>query len=114
MGRSMKKNNKLSIENEISQLLCFIGKRLKHFREIRELSQTDVHHQTGIAKSTISEIENGHCKDAKLSTIVALTHTYNIDFSILTMKQSLIEEDSDVEAFRGAFDTLHEIYKKIK
>ena len=103
-----------NIENEMNHLLSFLGRRLKHFRKLHGYSQTYVHLNTGIAKSTISEIENGHCKDPKLSTLVTLTNFYEIDFSILTMKQNAFEEDTDVEAFRKAFDTLHEIYKKIK
>ena len=102
------------IEHELNQLLNFLGRRLKHFRELRQLSQTDVHLKTGIAKSTISEIENGHCKDPKLSTIVSLAYTYEIDLSVLLMKQNLIEEENDIAQFRDAFDALNKIYNKIK
>jgi transcriptional regulator with XRE-family HTH domain len=37
-----------------------VGKRLKHFRELKGLSQSKIEERTGLVRSYISRVENGH------------------------------------------------------
>lgn len=37
-----------------------IGKRLRELREAKGSSQTDIEHQTGLSRTHVSRIENGH------------------------------------------------------
>jgi transcriptional regulator with XRE-family HTH domain len=37
-----------------------VGKRLRHFRELKGLSQSKIEERTGLVRSYISRVENGH------------------------------------------------------
>lgn len=56
---------------------------LRHFLEAKEVSQADLHRETGIPKSTISEIVGGK-KPFSRQIIRKLADYFNVDVSLLT------------------------------
>lgn len=56
---------------------AIFAQNIRKLREVRGLSQRDVHHQTGIAQSHISEIETG-TSNLAINTMVKLAAVMNI------------------------------------
>ena len=62
---------------------------LRHLMEAKGINQTELHHSTNIAKSTISEVLSGKITFSR-QMIRALAKYFNVDTSILAANQFVI------------------------
>jgi transcriptional regulator with XRE-family HTH domain len=58
-----------------AELLASIGERLRAFRKAHELTQDEAAARAGLARSTVSEAENG--ENPTLHTVVRLLRVYD-------------------------------------
>jgi transcriptional regulator with XRE-family HTH domain len=61
----------------IEAALAAVGPRLRHAREDRDLTITEVAARTGISKSTLSRLETGQRRPT-LELLLPLAHTYDV------------------------------------
>ncbi|MGN0235956.1 MAG: helix-turn-helix domain-containing protein [Paludibacteraceae bacterium] len=54
-------------------LLQYVGKQMRQMRINAQLSQKDLATQSGVTRSTLAALENGH--GAKLETVISLLRT---------------------------------------
>jgi transcriptional regulator with XRE-family HTH domain len=67
----------VDVGDSIDATLELVGPRLRHVREHRDLTITDVASRTGISKSTLSRLETGQRRPT-LELLLALARTYDV------------------------------------
>lgn len=70
-----------------------ISKKIKLFRRVKGLTQSELAKKSGVSQSQISTIENGDC-DVKISTLVSLTDAMNISLTDLFSDYSNIDNNT--------------------
>lgn len=81
---------------EVSRL----GRRLKRFRELRGMSQTELYRASGVSRAVIANLEAGRRENVWLQTVEALAKALQISLDELTGFSPF--ENSDVEQLVGA------------
>ncbi|YCM43282.1 helix-turn-helix transcriptional regulator [Verrucomicrobiaceae bacterium 227] len=70
-----------------SQLEALIGKRLKEHRLRRNLNQTELAESAGLARRTITSVENGN--GCTLSTLIRLVRALHIEHALVELLKPL-------------------------
>lgn len=63
-------------------LAVHVGNRVRHLRDMQNVSLTKLAHDSGLAKGTLSELENGH-RNPTLDTLFAITTALGTPLSSL-------------------------------
>ena len=90
-----------------------IAKNLQSLRKEAGLSQTKLSKLSGVAASTINEIENLVVKDIRLSTISALAKILEVEPLEVITPSSFDFKNEEKEEFQQALKTLMKISKKM-
>lgn len=102
MARTLKDYN----DGQLKMMVKTCGKKLKSYRESKGLSQSDLSLESGVAASSISEIESLKVNDLKLSTISALARVLDVSPEALLRPSDLQLSKEDRKAFKQALSIL--------
>lgn len=84
---------KINNYNDVSKI---VGKNIKHFRTINNLSQQQLELEAGINTNYITNIELA-TKDIKLSTLCKISEALDIDISELFVEREIYESKKRID-----------------
>lgn len=97
----------------LTHLVNTVGKMLTYYREDAGYSQNALSKKSGVAISTINEIENRTVNDIRLSTISTLSKTLGIEPLKMMVGSRLKVSEADKKAFKKAVTVLNDIDKRL-
>ena len=107
MPRVRKQHN----SKELSVLMNNVCSKLKQIRKESGLSQNQLARKSGVALSTINEIENHVVTDVKLSTVCQLAKTLKRLPITLLIDSDMNLSDPDKRDFHKAFSELEQAFE---
>lgn len=110
----MTRQRKQYSDKKLDKLISVIAKNLTIHRETAGLSQNKLSEKSGVALSTINEIENLKVKDMRLSTISTLAKTLKIDPIDLMKNNDLKVSKTHRDRFMKACNELELIRRSIE
>ena len=110
MGRVRKQHN----SKELASLVKNISFKLKTFRQKAGVSQNELSRESGVAASTINEIENQLVGDLRLSTICQLAKSLRKDPVEFLGGSDLSLSDPDRREFAKAIAILSRLNHRLK
>lgn len=90
-----------------------VARNLRWHRQQKELTQTALARRSGVALSTLNEIENLVAKDVRLTTISALSRALGLSPLELFSDVSIPKSAKDRKDFLAAFQILEKLAKRM-